>query len=85
MVKYTQEKIRKTRKSLFLCQNKIVSLNHNKIKNMSIAFITGWSLMLLSWAPKPFIKNERKQAGLNLGLSGIALGIFIADLIYRLW
>lgn len=52
---------------------------------MSIAFITGWSLMLLSWAPKPFIKDERKQAGLNLGLNGIALGIFIADLIHRLW
>jgi len=48
---------------------------------MSIAFIIGWIFVLASWIPKPFIKDERKCTGVNLGLACIALGIFIADYI----
>jgi hypothetical protein len=49
---------------------------------MSIAFIIGWIFILASWIPKPFIKDERKRLGTNLALTGIALGIFIADFIH---
>jgi hypothetical protein len=52
---------------------------------MSITFIIGWLITLASWVPKPFIKDERKRLGTNLILSGIAVGIFMADLIYRIF
>ena len=48
---------------------------------MSIAFIIGWLFMIITWIPKPFIKDERKCAGINLALAAIALGIFITDYI----
>jgi hypothetical protein len=50
---------------------------------MSIAFIIGWVFMIISWLPKPFIKDERKRLATNLAIAGVALGIFIADFIYR--
>ena len=52
---------------------------------MSIAFIIGWLFMIATWIPKPFIKDERKRTGTNLALAAIALGIFIADLVYLIY
>jgi len=64
---------------------KILYLSKLKIKNMSIAFIIGWLFMITTWIPKSFIKDERKRTGTNLALAAIALGIFIADLVYLIY
>jgi hypothetical protein len=66
---------------VWLTKLKILYLNKLKFKIMSIAFIIGWLFMIITWIPKPFIKDERKCAGVNLVLAAIALGIFIADYI----
>jgi hypothetical protein len=50
---------------------------------MSITFIIGWVFMIISWLPKPFIKDERKRLGTNLAFAGVALGIFIADVLHK--
>ncbi len=48
---------------------------------MIISYIVGWIFILASWIPKPFIKNESNRTGINLLLSGVALGIFIGSFI----
>lgn len=50
---------------------------------MSITFIIGWLFIIASWIPKPFIKNERKRTLINMILSGLALSIFVADLLHQ--
>jgi hypothetical protein len=46
-----------------------------------ILFLIGWLFLLASWFPKPFIKNERKRAFIDMMLSGLAFSIFITDLL----
>jgi hypothetical protein len=40
--------------------------------------LTGWSFLLASWFPKPFITDEPKRRLLNIALAAIALTIFLA-------
>jgi hypothetical protein len=51
-----------------------------KMKNM-VLFLIGWLFLLALWFPKPFIKNERKLALINMILSGLAFSIFITELL----
>ena len=51
---------------------------------MNPVLIIGWLFLLASWFPKPFIKDEQIRRGINLGLSGIATGIFISGIIINL-
>jgi hypothetical protein len=45
------------------------------------ASIIGWLFLLAQWFPKPFIKDDRVRAIINLALSFIAFVIFMYDLI----
>jgi len=47
---------------------------------MSIA----WTLLILSWVVPLLVKNKRTGSFIGVVLSGISLGMFIADTIYQL-
>lgn len=42
-----------------------------------VLLLSGWLLLLASWFPKPFIKNETMRRGINLILAAFAFGIFV--------
>lgn len=43
--------------------------------------IVGWILLVLSWVPKHFIKNEKLRLSINLILSGAACILFLTSII----
>ncbi len=51
---------------------------------MDPLLITGWIFLLTSWIPKPFIKDEKKRRLTNIIIAGIALVVFIFELVVKI-
>jgi len=47
----------------------------------NIIMILGWMLLVSSWVPKHFIKNDKLRNTINLILSGAACILFLTSII----
>jgi hypothetical protein len=47
----------------------------------NVISIIGWSFLVMSWVLPVFIKDKYKREYARIGISGVAMGAFLANLV----
>jgi hypothetical protein len=83
---YTKEKIKEVVLNLRTMDKVTLSslANYFKLDKHQLILSVAWALLIMSWCVPLLIKNKRTGSFIGVVLSGISLGMFIADTIYQL-
>ena len=51
------------------------------MSTITVISIIGWSLLVMSWVVPVFIKDTYKREYARIGISGLAMGFFLSNLV----